>query len=67
MNKTPLQLKIKKTFGNQKKLAEILGVTQQAVSFWTINLSWPPLLAKKVEEISKNKIKRKEFNPTVFC
>lgn len=48
---------VKEYFGSVSALAEALGVTQPAASFWLINGHFPPLRAVQIERLTGGKFK----------
>jgi DNA-binding transcriptional regulator YdaS (Cro superfamily) len=52
-------------FGTQKKLADILGVTQMAISQWK-KRGIPIKRCVQIEQLSNGKIKREEIWADIF-
>ena len=57
--------KVIKYFGSQKELADLLGVTQMAISQWK-KRGIPIKRCLQIEQLSKGAIKREEIWSDVF-
>jgi DNA-binding transcriptional regulator YdaS (Cro superfamily) len=60
-------LKTIKHFGNQKKAAQEIGVTQQLISKWNTGAS--PIPAKKcvlIEQLTCGEVTRQQLRPDLF-
>ncbi len=63
---TPI-LKAIRIVGTQERLAEMLGLTKQAVNQWATGVRGPtPYQCVMIEKITKGKVKRVELRPDIF-
>lgn len=54
--------------GSQSKLANLLGITPQAVQFWCSNRRKVPVIrAIAIERLFPDEINRADLRPDIFC